>query len=175
MSHAAFAAPDPRYELRAARPGDVPALERFIGAYTGDGTLLPRTRANLLAHLGDFLVLTDGDELVGCGALQTVNHGLGEIRSLAVRPESRGEGLGGAIVAALVARARARGMQRVFCLTRRVSFFAHQGFAEVAKERFPQKIWNDCRLCPRRDACDEVAMERAVTPAAVAPAAAGSV
>jgi len=159
-AQAARIAPQPVPELRSACPTDVPALERFIAAYTGDGTLLPRTHTNLLAHLGDFLVAVQGDEIVGCGALQVVNDNLGEIRSLAVRPESRGEGLGGAIVAALAARARSRGMHRVFCLTRKVEFFAHQGFEVVSKDLFPHKIWSDCRLCPRQLSCDEVAMQR---------------
>jgi amino-acid N-acetyltransferase len=170
MSHAAAATAGARYDLRAARPSDIPELERFIAAYTGDGTLLPRSHANLRAHLADFVVLFAGDELVGCGALQAVTSTLGEIRSLAVRPESRREGLGGMLVTALVERARTRGMQRVFCLTRKVGFFAHQGFEEVAKELFPHKIWNDCRLCPRRLCCDEVAMQR-VLHAVDAPAA----
>jgi amino-acid N-acetyltransferase len=149
-------------DLRPATPADIAVLERFIAAYTGDGTLLPRTRANLTAHLGEFVVLTDGASIVGCGALQIVDAHLAEIRSLAVRPESRGEGLGGRIVAALVERARERGIHRVFCLTRKVDFFAHHGFETVPKEFFPHKIWSDCRLCPRRLNCDEVAMQRFV-------------
>jgi len=145
--------------LRAAVTEDVPALEHFIAAYTGDGTLLPRTRANLLAHWQDFVVLMDGDELVGCGALQQLDADLAEVRSVAVLPDRRGHGLGGQIVDALVEQAHAAGFPRVFCLTRRVPFFARHGFIVVAKEQFPQKIWNDCRLCPRQTCCDEVAMQ----------------
>ncbi len=145
--------------LRAAVAADIPELEHFIAAYTGDGTLLPRTRANLLAHWPDFVVVVDGDELVGCGALERLDADLAEVRSVAVRPDRRGHGLGGQIVDALVGRAEAAGVPRVFCLTRRVPFFARHGFTVVDKERFPQKIWNDCRLCPRQANCDEVAMQ----------------
>ena len=148
------------FEMRRATLGDIPALEHFIAAYTGDGTLLPRNRANLLAHLGDFVLCLESGELVGCGALQRVDGKQAEVRSVAVRPESRGHGLGGRIVEALVERGRALGLESVFCLTRQVPFFAHHGFLEVPKEAFPHKIWNDCRLCPRQHHCDEVAMQR---------------
>lgn len=149
-----------RLRPRRARPADVPALERFIAAYTGDGTLLPRSHANLLQHLDDFRVVWASGRLVGCGALQRVHRGLAEIRSLAVHPDWRGAGLGGRLVEGLVRDARRQGIARLFCLTRRVHFFAQHGFAVVPMESFPHKVWNDCRLCPRREHCDETAMER---------------
>jgi amino-acid N-acetyltransferase len=164
--------PDPARPLalrtRAARSTDVPALEAFIAAYTADGTLLPRTHANLLHHIGDFRVVWEGQRLVGCGALQRVDRHLAEIRSVAVHPSRRGLGLGGRIVQALLRDARRLDLTRVFCLTRRVSFFAHQGLVVVPKEAFPHKVWNDCRFCPRQECCDEIAMQRVVaSPATV--------
>jgi len=150
--------------VRSARLRDVAAMEHFIANFTGDGTLLPRTRANLVQHIRDFYVVWDGEQLIGCGALQLVDGKLAEIRSVAVHPDWRGAGLGGRIVEALLREARRLGVQRVFCLTRRESFFARLGFEAVPKERFPHKIWNDCRLCPRQTCCDETAMERWLQP-----------
>jgi N-acetylglutamate synthase-like GNAT family acetyltransferase len=152
--------------IRAARVEDLEALERFIAGYTHDGTLLPRTRANLVQHLRDFRVARDGPRLAGCGALQLVDASLAEIRSVALDPAYRGHGLGRRIVTALVADAGRLRVPRLFCLTRRADFFARQGFIEVPKERFPHKVWNDCRLCPRQHSCDEVAMERPLTASA---------
>jgi N-acetylglutamate synthase-like GNAT family acetyltransferase len=148
-----------RARILPARLEDVGALESFIAAYTHDGTLLPRSHANLLRHLPDFRVVRVKSRLVGCGALQRVDAGLAEVRSVAVDPAFRGQGLGGRIVRALLGDARRLGLARVFCLTRRVEFFARLGFAVAPVERFPHKVWNDCRLCPRRDRCDETAME----------------
>jgi len=62
--------------------------------------------------------------------------------------------------------ARRAGIERVFCLTRRRSFFARLGFHEVPREVFPHKIWNDCLACPRLSSCDEVAMLRRLPHAA---------
>jgi len=151
---------EPRLEVRPATLQDVGALESFIAAYTSDGTLLPRTRANLLHHVRDFRVAFDGDLLVGCGALQVVSTRLAEVRSVAVHPEWRGGGIGSRIVEELLRDAHDLGLGRVFCLTRRQSFFARLGFVTIPKESFPHKIWNDCRLCPRQACCDEIAMER---------------
>ena len=149
--------------IRPATAGDLIRLERFIAAYTPDGTLLARTRADLSRHLADFLVAAHRGALVGCGALQRVEPALGEIRTVAVDPEWRGLGVGGMLVEGLAQEARLRGMSRVFCLTRRVEFFRRHGFEVVEKDRFPQKVWNDCRHCPRLAWCDETAMERALT------------
>jgi argininosuccinate lyase/amino-acid N-acetyltransferase len=146
--------------LRPARIVDVEALELFISEYTHDGTLLPRTRANLAHHVRDFRVAMAGGRLVGCGALQVGETTLAEVRTVAVDPAWRGRGVGRRIVESLLRDARRLGLARVFCLTRRPDFFASHGFVEVPKAYFPHKVWNDCRLCPRRHACDEIAMER---------------
>jgi N-acetylglutamate synthase-like GNAT family acetyltransferase len=161
----ALAAPaGARPRVRAATLADVPALESFIARFTSDGTLLPRTRANLLSHLRDFRLARAGGEVVGCGALQLVNARLAEVRSVAVHPDWRGGGLGSRIVEVLLEDAARLGVTQAFCLTRRQHFFARLGFEPVPKEDFPHKVWNDCRVCPRLDSCDEVAMQRWLRP-----------
>ena len=150
--------------LHSARPADVRLLEAFIGAYTRDGSLLPRSRADLLRRLGDFRLAWAGRRLVGCGALQRVDANLAEVRSVAVDPAWRHRGIGRQIVRALLDDAAGRGVASVFCLTRRLEFFTHLGFEVVPRERFPHKVWDDCRLCPRLLLCDETAMQRAVLP-----------
>ena len=47
---------------------------------------------------------------------------------------------------------------RVFALTYRANFFCRLGFRIVSKELFPQKIWSDCSVCPKKDRCDETAV-----------------
>jgi N-acetylglutamate synthase-like GNAT family acetyltransferase len=149
--------------IRAAHLRDLPELQAFIAGYGSDGTLLPRSQSNLLHYLRDFRVAVDRKgRLVGCGALQLVNDGLAEIRSVAVDPAWRGSGIGSRLVRILLRDATRLGIGRVFCLTRRIAFFGRLGFVPVPMERFPEKVWNDCRLCARRDACDETAMELAL-------------
>ena len=51
------------------------------------------------------LVARDGDEIVGCAALRSLEGGAGEMKRLYVRPDARGSGAGRALVEALIARA----------------------------------------------------------------------
>jgi amino-acid N-acetyltransferase len=81
-----------------------------------------------------------------------------EVRSLAVLPAYRSYGMGGLIVSELVEQARRRGFPTIFTLTRAVPFFERLGFVITDKERFPEKVWKDCVVCPLQQCCDETAM-----------------
>jgi len=70
--------------------------------------------------------------VAGCGALHVMWEDLAEIRTVAVREDCRGLGIGHAIVGALLRRARAVGVNRVFCLTFAVDFFGRHGFQPIS-------------------------------------------
>ncbi len=144
--------------LRKARCADVPALLALINGYAQRNLLLPRTEPSLVARLDDFLVAELKGELVGCGALSPLGPGLGEIRSLAVRADCGGHGLGSRIVRALMDQAQERGFLELLTLTRRVSLFASLGFTVTRRERFLDKLAVDCAACPMNSNCDETAL-----------------
>jgi len=151
--------------LREAEERDVVTLLELINAYADKGALLRRTEESLRRALPDFVVMTretadGGEQIVGCGALTTLGPGLGEVRSLAVRPEEAGRGIGHRMVEHLLQRAAARGYPEVMALTRRVSFFANLGFEVTRRERYLDKLMVDCKTCPMNLCCDEVAMVR---------------
>jgi amino-acid N-acetyltransferase len=124
-----------------------------------EGTLLPRPVSELFQSLREFHVaVEEGGEVVACAALRLLWDDLGEVRTLAVRPDHHGNGLGAELVARVVEDARALGLERVIALTREVAFFERCGFAVVARDTLPRKVWADCIRCPRRHACDEVAV-----------------
>jgi putative acetyltransferase len=58
-----------------------------------------------------FLVARLGTDVVGCGALVDRAGQYGELKRMYVRPDRRGAGVGRAILAALAAQARARGLR----------------------------------------------------------------
>jgi putative acetyltransferase len=62
--------------------------------------------AALLDPAVTFLVVRDGDEAVGCGALLRDPRGWGEVKRMYVRPDRRGRGVGKRVVAELEAIAR---------------------------------------------------------------------
>ena len=96
---------------------------------------------------------------------------LGEVRSLAVRPEAHGQGLGRILVERVLDDARELGLGRVIALTREVAFFARVGFSLAKRESMPRKVWTDCVRCPKRHACDEVAVTLDLVPGASEEAA----
>jgi amino-acid N-acetyltransferase len=57
---------------------------------------------------------------------------LAEVRSLIVRDDLRGQGIGHLLVAALLERAKFLQVSRVFCLTFETEFFAKHGFSEIS-------------------------------------------
>ena len=144
--------------VRKATRADAIAIHALVAAHVADGTLLPRSVEEIRREIGDFVVAVRGRYVVGCGALHLYGPHLGEIRSITVRDDHRGRGFGRAIVDALLARARREEITGVCLFTREPEFFAGFGFAAVERERVPEKFYKDCRLCPRRHACDEVAM-----------------
>ena len=163
--------------LRRAQVADVPGIAGVMAPYVVEGSLLPRPVSELYQCVREFHVVERVSEngqaptIVACAALRLLWRDLGEVRSLAVRPDAHGKGLGAALVAAVVADARALGLPRIIALTREVGFFQHSGFNAQPRESIPRKVWTDCVRCPKRHACDEVAMTLDLVPGASEEAA----
>lgn len=146
------------FVIRPAMVGDVPAMAEIINGFAAKQIMLPRSQFQFYQHVRDFCVIEHEGEIIGCGALQFVWSDMAEIRSLAVKPEWQGRGLGRRLVECLLKEARAHGIPRVFCLTYQDAFFARMGFHVIPRESLPHKIWGDCLNCPKYPNCDEIAM-----------------
>ena len=81
---------------------DAEQIHELIAAYSGDGTLLPRTFAEICENVRDFVVLEDRGQIIGCGALHLYGPHLAEIRSITVDPSRQGSGGGERLVKALL-------------------------------------------------------------------------
>jgi amino-acid N-acetyltransferase len=150
--------------LRLAHAADVPAVHALIAHYAAQGLLLPRSEPDVRTHLGRFLVVTSGEKVVGCAALEPYGKDLAEIRSLAVSDAARGGGVGGRLMEFVLVEARRRGFARVFAITHAPRFFERHGFAAMPRYSVPEKIERDCRACPKQDGCEKVAMVAVVAP-----------
>ncbi len=117
--------------IRPARTTDVRTIRQFIDTYSTDGRLLSKATVTLFESVQEFLVAEMDGQVIGCGALHIMWEDLAEVRTLAVDPAFTGRGVGSALLAALVERARGVGVKRVFCLTFMVRFFEAHGFAEI--------------------------------------------
>jgi amino-acid N-acetyltransferase len=118
--------------VRRARTGDVPAMKSIIDVYAGSGRkLLAKELVTLYEDVQDFAVAERDGEILGCGALHVLWADLGEIRTLVVRPDRQGRGIGGLLLEDLLERARDLGLARLFALTFQVDFFRAHGFVEI--------------------------------------------
>ncbi len=118
--------------VRRARTADVPAIKSIVDIYAGSGRkLLAKELVTLYEDVQDFMVAELDGEVVGCGALHVLWADLGEVRTLAVRPEHANGRIGRALLDALIATARELGLSRLFALTFHTSFFARVGFEEI--------------------------------------------
>jgi amino-acid N-acetyltransferase len=115
--------------VRSARTSDVALIRALIDRYSPGGILLDKPIVTLYEDVQEFVIAEVDGEPVGCGALHVLWADLAEVRTLAVLPKARGTGVGHALIEALIDRARVVGVDRVFCLTFEVEFFAAHGFA----------------------------------------------
>lgn len=145
-------------QVRKAGMRDIPNLIALINEYAADGVMLARTEFEMSENIRDFSVAYSGDILVGCAALHFYTPTSAEVRSLAVRPDSKELGIGRALVGALEAEARLHDLHSIFAFTYVPGFFNKLGFIEVERGELPLKVWKDCLRCPKFDHCDEIAV-----------------
>ncbi len=151
--------------VRAAKLPDAANIFELVSSLSHDGTLLPRSYAEICENVRDFAIAENADrEFLGCGALHLYGPHLAEVRSIVVRPEAKGRGAGGALLQALLEDAEHQKVSCVSLFTRIPQFFFHFGFRVVERTQLPDKIYKDCQTCPRLYACDEVAMVRGELP-----------
>lgn len=144
--------------VRKAIIKDAREIHRLLLNYARDGLMLPRSLAEIYEAIRDFYVFEIDGQVVGTVALNICWEDLAEVRSLAVREEHGGQGIGRHLVEACLAEARQLGLRRVFALTYKQVFFEKLGFAVIEKSELPQKIWGDCMKCAKFPDCDEIAM-----------------
>jgi amino-acid N-acetyltransferase len=137
---------------------DVDQIHAIIQPYADEGTLLPRSKAELSENVRDFVVAEKDARVIGCGALHLYGTHLAEIRSIAVAPQSKGHGIGRLLVNALMEESRRHSVACVCLFTHTPGFFSHLGFAVAQRQHLPDKIYKDCVHCPQLTDCDEIAM-----------------
>jgi amino-acid N-acetyltransferase len=149
-----------RLTVRKAVMHDIPLILDLINAYAAKGIMLPRTEFEMSEAIRDFIVVMQGGELLGCGALHFYSPTVGEIRSLAVHEHAKTKGVGRILVDSLVREADIYELDVVFAFTYVVEFFNRVGFHVVERGVLPLKAWKDCLRCSKFSACDEVAVLR---------------
>ena len=151
------------HQIVRASIGDAQGICDLVNFFARRGEMLPRTMSEVYQNLRDFYVVRDdGGGLLACGGLHILWEDIGEIKSLAVREDQQGRGLGQRIVEACIDEARQIGLGTAFALTYRPGFFEKLGFAQADVMTLPRKVWGECYRCPKFPTCNEIAMVRGV-------------
>ena len=145
--------------IRNATIGDVKRIHKLINSYAETDRMLFASMSNIYENLQIFKVAELDGEVVGCCAMKVLWEDLAEIKSLAVVESQFGKGVGRALVAGCMEKAKELGLKKIFTLTLEPDFFTKIGFVNVRKESLPMKVWSDCAECPKQDHCDEIALE----------------
>ena len=144
--------------VRKPKLTEVVAMKQLLDAEADTGSVLTRALPELYENVRDFYVYVDHNGLGGLGALHIDMIDLAEVRSLVVRPDLRGRGVGRRLLEANVDEARRLDIARVYVLTRVPEFFRKNGFCDVDKTELPYKVFKDCMRCRLFPGCDEIAM-----------------
>ena len=136
------------FHLRHARPTDVRMIAALTRPYAMRRILVNKELIAYFEDVQEFIVAIDDQsgELIGCGALHVMWDDIAEIRTLAVSPLHLHQGVGAAILRALIDRAILLGLKRVFCLTFEVDFFARHGFEEIEGTPVGQDVFHEMVL-----------------------------
>jgi amino-acid N-acetyltransferase len=146
-------------KVEKARISDVPQIHELVNSFAEKDEMLPRALSEIYENLRDYFVIRDSDDrVIACAALHISWADLAEIKSLAVKEMSHGEGIGARLVKSCLDEARELGIPSAFCLTYKPVFFEKQGFRRVDKMELPRKVWAECFRCPKFPDCGEMAL-----------------
>jgi len=111
----------------------ISAIEALLGCYD-----LPFSDCG--EHIQNFSGVIENNKLIAIGALQ-YEDSVALLRSIAVHPGSRGQGLASAMTHHLIERARSREVRQLYILTETAeTYFSRFGFYSILREAAPAAI-----------------------------------
>jgi amino-acid N-acetyltransferase len=119
----------PPITVRRARTSDIPWIQSLMEPLVQRRILLGKDMVVLYEAVQEFRVAVDSAGTpIGCGALHVFWEDLGEVRTVAVHDDWRGQGVGHLLLERLEQDAVELGLSRLFCLTFEVPFFERHGY-----------------------------------------------
>ena len=146
--------------VRKPKLTEVVSMKQLLDEAAAEEQVLARQLPELYENVRDFYVYVDKKGLGGLVALHIDMVDLAEVRSLVVRKDLRGHGVGRRLVETVVAEAELLDIARVYALTRLPNFFEKSGFRVVDRNELPYKVFKDCIRCRLYPGCDEIAVIR---------------
>jgi len=152
-------APGEALVVRLGTAADAPAIHQLIEANLEAGHLLPRSLTDVTVRASRFtVVVSPGTGVVACAELAPLSARVAEVRSLVVRGNARGLGLGHVVLGELRRRARACQYRTLCAFTHDPRIFVRLGFSIVPHTWLPEKVAADCWSCPHFQKCGQYAV-----------------
>ena len=150
--------------VRKANIDDADKIHYLLQPYIKQKILLPRSVHTIRSEIELTWVYEREQEICATLSLLPFEECLYELRAMVVSPYLQGQGIGRDLLVEtekFVVEHLSLPM-RLFALTYSPSFFLKNGFQEVPKETFPQKIYDVCEFCTRYHECKEIAVEKII-------------
>lgn len=137
-------------QIQSATPDDLDAIQELLATLD-----LPHSDLTP-SHLEHFFVCRDGDDIAGVVGLELYGK-TALLRSLAVHPRHRNEGIGTRLTDHVEQYTRQRGTTEIYLLTTTASdYFDRRGYEIVRRDDLPSAIQNTeeaAQLCPSSATC----------------------
>lgn len=153
------------YTIRSAGFEDVAEIFSLIKSYPEE--LIPRSISDIMENIDRFIVCVDSSGVIGTVSWQILPE-IGspktpsvEIKSVSVRNDRRGSGIGTVLVAKAIDQIRHLHPSQIVVLTFSPIFFGKLGFREIPKEAIMHRLYMGCLNCSKYDSpftCPETAM-----------------
>ncbi|XP_022886008.1 probable amino-acid acetyltransferase NAGS2, chloroplastic isoform X1 [Olea europaea var. sylvestris] len=126
---------------RMATVADLPGIKQLLQPLEESGTLIRRTKEELLKALNSFIVVEREGQIIACAALfPFFEDKCGEVAAIAVSPECRGQGQGDKLLDYIEKKASSLGLRMLFLLTTRTAdWFVRRGFCECSIDCIPEE------------------------------------
>lgn len=149
--------------VRDAVAADAVAIAGLLKPHVTQKILLHRSLEEIGQNIDKTLVCEEEGQIIGTVSLVFFSVSLCEIRALAISDAAQGKGIGKELVLAAESKAlklTPERPMRFFALTYTPEFFEHCGYARTTKDMFPEKIYEVCNFCLRKDDCHEIAVQK---------------
>ena len=148
--------------IRKARIEDAYKIYDLIQPYVKREILLPRSIETICSEIELTWVLEKDKKIQGTLSLTPFEQDLYELRAMVTSQEAQSQGLGTSLLleAEKFIKNNLHLPIRLFALTYDPSFFLKNGFQQVSKDIFPQKIYDVCHFCTRKHECREIAVKK---------------
>ncbi len=144
------------YSINPAQASDISPVSVLLA-----GVELPTHGVEV--HINNFLVARAGATVIGCIGMEIYGQSC-LLRSLAVHPDHRGQGLGSRLMAESIARAREQGIKQAVVLTHTVERLAARfGFERISRSSVDPRLagsWEFQADCCQTAVCLRLSLDR---------------